>query len=362
MSVTRLEIARREPVLNGAAFGAAGPYEKIAGVLHFEVDPDLRVHETIADLERAPAERRGTGRVLRGFLSPSVPWAGGSRRLLLDVPNRGRKIALGMFNSTPAVRTIPAPPGRFRQRLSLCATATRWRGWAGNPMSRHQDGMMALTVPHITGVSRPHPLRVPTQCSGRFAAPRRSLPHIPHPVAQPDDPEHELTVRAHGGAPELPVAAERLAICAPWTEERWVADPSFVSLTGGFEPGKIYDCYLPEPRIRPVVGLGFTPRCATTAAFFALWNERGREPRAPVNSTVPTCSASRRADDFLRHMLYLALDEDEGGRAVFDAVIPHVAGARRGEFKLPVRPALAQCRALDRLPLPVQPTSSRRIR
>jgi len=35
---------------------------------------------------------------------------------------------------------------------------------------------------------------------------------------------------------------------------------------------------------------------------------------------------------FLRHLLYLGLNEDETGRRVFDAVVPHVAGARRGEF------------------------------
>jgi len=37
---------------------------------------------------------------------------------------------------------------------------------------------------------------------------------------------------------------------------------------------------------------------------------------------------------FLRHLLYLGLDEAEDGRLVFDAVVPHVAGARRGEFNL----------------------------
>jgi len=35
---------------------------------------------------------------------------------------------------------------------------------------------------------------------------------------------------------------------------------------------------------------------------------------------------------FLRHLLFLGLNEDETGRRVFDAVVPHVAGARRGEF------------------------------
>ena len=37
---------------------------------------------------------------------------------------------------------------------------------------------------------------------------------------------------------------------------------------------------------------------------------------------------------FLRHLLYLGLDETEDGRLAFDAVVPHVAGARRGEFNL----------------------------
>src|SRR3989475_5599685 len=35
---------------------------------------------------------------------------------------------------------------------------------------------------------------------------------------------------------------------------------------------------------------------------------------------------------FLRHLLHLGLNEDEAGRRVFDAVVPDVAGARRGEF------------------------------
>jgi hypothetical protein len=34
----------------------------------------------------------------------------------------------------------------------------------------------------------------------------------------------------------------------------------------------------------------------------------------------------------LRHLLYLGLNEDEAGRTVFDGVIVHIAGARRGEF------------------------------
>ena len=35
---------------------------------------------------------------------------------------------------------------------------------------------------------------------------------------------------------------------------------------------------------------------------------------------------------YLRHFLYLGLSTDEMGRMVFDGVMPHIAGARRGEF------------------------------
>lgn len=37
--VTRLQIDRRETVLNGKPFGAAGPYEKLIGTVHFALDP-----------------------------------------------------------------------------------------------------------------------------------------------------------------------------------------------------------------------------------------------------------------------------------------------------------------------------------
>jgi hypothetical protein len=50
-------------------------------------------------------------------------------------------------------------------------------------------------------------------------------------------------------------------------------------------------------------------------------------------------------------MLYLGLDEDEQGRTVFDAVIPHVAGGRRGEFNLRFgQPSLNAQEAVGSLP------------
>ena len=40
-SVIKLRIERREIVLNGQPFGAAGPYEKLVGKVDFALDPTL---------------------------------------------------------------------------------------------------------------------------------------------------------------------------------------------------------------------------------------------------------------------------------------------------------------------------------
>ena len=54
---------------------------------------------------------------------------------------------------------------------------------------------------------------------------------------------------------------------------------------------------------------------------------------------------------FLRHMLFLGLDEDEQGRMVYDAVMPHVAGGRRGEFNLRLgQPSLNATESVGSLP------------
>jgi len=323
MAVTRFEIDRREPVLGGAGFGAAGPYEKIIGTLHLAVDPSARVHESITDLALAPRNAQGHVECSADFaLLRSL--GGGNRRLLLDVPNRGRKIALGMFNSTPRSNDPTTREDFGNGFLMRHGYTVAWVGW--QPDVPRQDGLMALTVPRVTGVSG----RI--RCEFRPNTPAASLPladryHIPHPVARPDDPEHELTVRAHTGAPEMPVPRSAWRF-ARVENGKLVADPSHVALDGGFEPGKIYDCYYRavDP---PVVGLGFV--AVRDAAAFLRFGTAPGNPCASQLDRAYVFGVSQ-SGRFLRHLLYLGLDEDETGRAVFDAVIPHVAGARRGEF------------------------------
>ncbi|HUM16854.1 MAG TPA: alpha/beta hydrolase domain-containing protein [Candidatus Nitrosotalea sp.] len=315
MAVVRLEVTRREPVLGGARFGGGGAYERIEGVLRFAVDPALPVHEPIADLGLAPRNARGLVESWADFFLLR-PLDGGSRRLLLDVPNRGRKIALGMFNSTPRSNDPTTSADFGNGFLMRHGYTVAWIGW--QPDVPRRDGMMALTVPRVPGISE----RV--RCEFRPNARVDVLPladryHIPHPVARPADPDSELHVREHAGAPS--VAVPRSAWRFP--------DANSITLDGGFEPGRIYECYY-RAENPPVVGLGFT--AVRDTAGFLRWGgaERGNPCAGVIDrSYVFGVSQSGR---FLRHLLYLGLDEDEAGRFVWDAVVPHVAGARRGEF------------------------------
>ena len=150
--VTRFDVDRREIVLGGKAFGDAGAYEKVAGTLRFAVDPKHPLHRQITDIERAPTNARGEVEFAADFyvLKPVDPTRG-NRRLLVDVPNRGRKVAMEVFNSTPRVPDPTAPEHFGNGFLMRHGYTVAWVGW--QPDVPRRDGMMALDVPVVKGVT-----------------------------------------------------------------------------------------------------------------------------------------------------------------------------------------------------------------
>jgi hypothetical protein len=328
MPVTALDVHTRSLVLDGRPFGAAGAYEKLAGTLRFAVDPEHPVHASVCDLGRAP--RNAAGRVeFAGdfYLLRPVEAARGNGSLLLDVPNRGRKVALGMFNSAVRVADPTAAEDFGNGFLMRHGFTVAWIGWQHDVPRR--DGLMALEVPRARGVSGL------VRCEFRPNAPADVLPladryHVPHPAAELDDPAARLTVREHAGAPATALARSAWRF-ARRDNGQLVADASHAFVEGGFQPGRIYDLVYRavDP---PLVGLG----------FLAVRDTAGFLTSAPAAAGNPCAGALARAyvfgvsqsGRFLRHLLYLGLDEDEQGRLVFDAVVPHVAGGRRGEFNM----------------------------
>ena len=324
MTVSALEITTRSLVLDGRPFGDAGPYEKIAGIIRFETDPALPCNRAITDLELAPRNAAGHVESSADFylLQPVDP-ARSRGRLLLDIPNRGRKVALGMFNSTPRAAD-PATPEDFGNGfLMRWGYTVAWVGWQLDVPRR--DGLMALNVPAARGASGPLSGRV--RCQWRPNARVDTLPladryHIPYPAADLDDAEAELTVREHAGAPRMAVAR---------TDWRFAPDASHLHVPGGFEPGRIYELIY-RAQDPGIVGLGLLA-VRDTAAWLRWGSVAAGNPAAGRLERAYAFGVSQ-TGRFLRHLLYLGLNEDEAGREVFDAFIPHVAGARRGEFNM----------------------------
>jgi hypothetical protein len=321
MPVTSLEITRRSVVLDGRPFGEAGAYETIVGVLRFGVDPTHPANQAITDIGLASRSPEGLVESSADFylLRPVDP-ARGNRRLLLDVPNRGRKVALGLFNSTIRVPDPTTAEDFGNGFLMRHGYTVAWCGWQHDVP--RQDGLVALTVPTARGDLGP--IGGPVLCEWRPNSRVETLPmadryHIAQPTADLTDPAARLTVREHAGAPAVAIAR------AAWR----FTDATHVSLAGGFEPGKLYELVY-RAENPPLVGLGLLA-VRDTAAWLRAGSASAGNPCAGELERAYVIGVSQ-TGRFLRHLLYLGLNEDEVGRKVFDGVIAHIAGARRGEF------------------------------
>ena len=317
--VVRLRIERREVVLHGREFGAAGPYEKLVGKVDFGVDPDLPRNAMIVDLKLAPRNARGEVQASAEFymLKPVDP-ARGNRRLLYEVGNRGGKSILTTFQKA-AASLDPTTDADFGDGALMREGFTLlWMGWQWDVPER--PGVMRMEMPVATENGR----RITGLVRGNFIlnerAPTSSVAdrnHKAYPVLDPNSPDHVMTVR------DEPTAKGEVIPRSRW---RFV-DGGTVALDGGFEPGRIYDVVYraADPR---VVGLGLSG--TRDLVSFVKNDASDANPARGVRLAVGWgVSQSGR---FLRHFLYQGFNEDEQGRRVFDGVFDQVGGAGRGSF------------------------------
>lgn len=333
---TKLDIQTRAIVLDGKPFGTTGAYEKIVGTLRFAADPAHPLHQRVTDIAHAPRNAKGQVEFAGDFyvLKP-VDMKKGNGRLLLDVANRGRKVALGMFNSTPRVPDPSTPVDFGNGFLMRHGYTVAWIGWQIDVP--RQDGLMVLDVPHAQGVTGF--IRCRLRPNSRVnVLPLADRYHIPNAVADLNDAEAHVTVREHGGSD--PVMLPR---------EAWhFSDGAHIEMKGGFTPGAIYDVVYRSAN-PPIVGLGMLA-VRDTAAFLRWATAAQGNACAGALDRAYLFGVSQ-SGRFLRTMLHLGLDEDEQGRMVFDAVMPHVAGGRRGEFNLRLgQPSLNSQEAVGSLP------------
>jgi hypothetical protein len=304
-------------VLDGKAFGAAGPYEKLVGYVHFELDPDLPQNRGVVDLALAPRNSRGKVEARADFylLKPVDPRRGNGR-LFYEAGNRGSKRILVTFQGATA-SPDPATAPEFGNGVLMAQGFTlAWMGWQWDV----PDGRMRMDMPiptdngrAITGVVRGNFIPSTRSRTERLA----DRGHKAYPVVDPSSREHFMTVRDRRLDPPTLVSREK------W---RFV-DQESVTLDGGFEPGRIYDVVYRASSPR-VIGIGL----AGTRDFvsFLKHAEGDRNPAAGLRWAIGW--GVSQTGRFLRHFLYQGFNEDERGRKVFDGVFDQVGGAGRGSF------------------------------
>ncbi len=344
--ILRLEVLRSEPAFAGQSFGTTGTYEHIFARAYGEIDPaDPR--NAIQDIELAP--RTAAGMVTYStdveLLRPT-DMSRGNDMLLMEVNNRGNKLALGLFNgdagASVAARNALAAPGDgflMRQGYTLA-----WFGWEMDVRPGLNRLLMPPVIAHahdggpITGIVRSEiiaPAATPTLPIGMSQQVQWYPPdsYDSYPAASlatdadADGFRPMLTVRAREHDPRvvIPAGAWRFAICAKDQPEQ--PDARHLCYPAGFQPGQIYELIY-KARDPMVLGLGF----AATRDLGAFLR---RAPRDDAGTPNPVFRAGQHAiiegssqsGRMIRSMIALGFNQDDqSGAAVFDGALPHIGG------------------------------------
>jgi hypothetical protein len=320
-----LEIKSCDPVAEGKTFGDVGSYQQLDGTVHFAVDPDHWRNADITDLKRAPRDAHGLVRYSADvrLLRPAAGH-GGNQRLLLDVVNRGNPTVLTNFNSA-AGRLEPGNGFLMRQGYTVV-----WVGWQDDVPAT--PGLIRINIPEAVDADA-QPL------SGKIAVTFQPDAHVrvqllsdrlhrPHPAKDLHERDAVLTVQEHEDAPPQIIPRQQWSF-ARLEGHRVVPDATQAYLASGFLPGKVYQLIYTTVGA-PVIGLGLL--AVRDMVSFLRYGSDGEGNPCAGHVQYAYSFGRSQSGRFLRHFLYLGLNEDEHNRIVFDGLIPLVAGGGRGEF------------------------------
>ncbi|HZR24025.1 MAG TPA: hypothetical protein VFA59_10585, partial [Vicinamibacterales bacterium] len=292
-----MRVERREPILNGRSFGAAGPYEKLVGKVDFGVDPNNHANDIIVDLKLAPKNARGEVEASADFyLIKPVDPRRGNGRLFYEVGNRGGKSLLQTFQKAtgspdPTTEAEFGDGALMKQGFSLL-----WMGWQWDVPQR--AGVMRMDMPIATENGKP----ITGLVRGNFilnersnTAPVADRNHLAYAPLDRNAPDYVMTVRD-----EITARGEMI----PRSKWRFVDDAN-VALDGGFEPGRIYDVVYRSQNPK-VVGFGLSG--ARDLISFLKYDTTSDNPLPGIRYAIGWgVSQSGR---YLRHFLYQGFNAD----------------------------------------------------
>jgi len=318
----RIDIAERQEILGGQAFGKAGVYELIRGRAYFAVDPALAQNSRITDINAAPRNHYGKVEFSADIvvLRPKNAMSGNGI-VLVEAPNRGAMGMLSMYNRARGSRNAKAAEQFGDGFLMREGYTLAWVGWQHDVPNR--EGLLRSHVPVAPGVgglvrgevTPSTPLqRLPLGDSG----------HLPYRV---DSAESlVLTVREEINGPRSPMAASD-----------WRMEGTEIVLAKPAIPGRTYE-FVYRAKDPPVAGLGLAAlRDFVSDLKYGAGLPGSAAGGARIQHAIGVgTSQSAMA---LKALLYEGFNADEKGRIVFDGLQPHVAGGRRSTFERFTQPS-----------------------
>lgn len=318
--LSKIEITGRETLSEA---GVSFSYERISGVMHFTLDPHATGNQEIADIEFAPTNAAGLVEFSADFkmLVPSADIANGS--LVYMVNNRGG----GSVAPEQSLSEHPLSKEGFTYLLTgwineISSGPGRLRLHA--PVVSYDNGVITGPVRYELSVNSPTQ-RVAVAGGG----------HLAYEPSLEGLRSAKLTRRQFQEDPRMPLERSQYNI-----EVEQVADSNqpivTLDLAGGFEPGLLYELiYEAQNPVLSGAGMAGIRDAISALRYGVRLNIELAGQIASMGIPDITDAMSyghSQSGRLLRLFLYDGFNTDLAGRAVFDGVIPFIAGGGYGMF------------------------------
>jgi len=336
MPVTRLEQTFQRILSDGKRFGDVGQYEEIRGRLNFEIDPSVLANTRITDIGLAPTNEASKVvfdsdvSIIRPVDSSKI-----SGNLLLDVVNRGNRVALPNFNmatrpdidkSTPIDVEVDLGDGLLME-MGYVVVACGWQ-----PDAPSYEALITMRGPEALDLSGSRlkdriymQLQSPEDTHNFLLSDKNHMPYEAHDLNEPDALV-EIRDMPDGPVESMPRDDWRFGRID--NDGDYQADPAYICSNRGFEKGRLYQVSYTALGA-PVIGLSF----AALRDCVSWFKYGSGTVDSPVHGIKRAYAYGRsQTGRFLRTFVHNDFNLDESGREVIDGIIANVAGGMRGEF------------------------------
>lgn len=322
--VVRVEILEQRPWIPGQSF-AAGEYELVSGIAHYEVDPLAKSSRDIADIRLAPRNARGKVEFSGPFLilRPADP-SRANGTIFFEVANRGMTQMNGLLARFDSFAlTGNATRDVSRTALFDLGYSFAWAAWQGDL----EPGQFGLSVPSA-------PVSGPVRAAaflGPFGEPRDSGPLSEGRCAlDAADPHAVMRIHRSFDDPGKIVPRSTWRFARREKDGNVVPDPcAFLLDAPETRPALATIVYRTGPA--KVLGLG------QAAVRDFVSHLKNADLATPINARRGDARhvigyGYSQSGRFLRDFVYRGFNADVSGRRVFDGLLETAAGAGRGSF------------------------------